>query len=282
MTSRSARSNGSEPSALRGRRRSSREATSPSPRRGLGVGVIDPIHILHDRETGRSERVGEQKGARVGPVRRDARGRKLVMVIGRKGAAHDRAGQGEVDRELARDGRVLDVGDALRREQRREDVAVLAGLARGERGERPDRQAEIEADAVKVAGADAGTGQDQQTMLGQEFPQSSTTGEDRVRAAIHDRAAADFHHLQPGEYPDWATASDGTGEFAVEEGLAREWRSDVFDVVGVVDHDSRFLARGDDGADVLAGERAGQIAGRSDDSPCGHARGATHAAGVAR
>ena len=66
---------------------------------------------------------------------------------------------------------VFDIGHALRREQRREDVAVLAGLAGGERGERPDRQAEVEADAVEVAGADAGAGQDQQAMLGQELAQ---------------------------------------------------------------------------------------------------------------
>jgi len=31
-----------------------------------------------------------------------------------------------VNGELIRDGRVLDVGDAVRREQKREDVAILA------------------------------------------------------------------------------------------------------------------------------------------------------------
>jgi hypothetical protein len=41
--------------------------------------------------------------------------------------------------ELARDGGVLDIGDALRREQARKDMAVLPGLARGERSKRPDR-----------------------------------------------------------------------------------------------------------------------------------------------
>ena len=76
---------------------------------------------------------------------------------------------------------MLDVGDALRGEQRRENVAVLASLARGERGKRPDRQAEIEADAVDVAGADAGAGQDEQTVLGQEFPEFVHDREDRVR-----------------------------------------------------------------------------------------------------
>ena len=76
---------------------------------------------------------------------------------------------------------MLDVGDALRREQRREDVAVLASLARGERGKRPDRQAEVEADAVEVAGTDAGTGQDEQTVLGQELPELVHERKDRVR-----------------------------------------------------------------------------------------------------
>lgn len=129
---------------------------------------------------------------------------------------------------------MLDVGDALRREQRREDVAVLAGLAGSERGERPDRQAEVEAHAVEVAGADAGAGQYEQTVLGQELPELVHDREDRVRAAIHDGASADFHDLKPGEKPDRAPASDGGGEFTVEEGLARERRGDVLDAGGVV------------------------------------------------
>ena len=61
------------------------------------------------------------------------------MVIRRKGAPNDRAGRGEVNGELARDGGVLDIGDALRREQARKDMAVLPGLARGERSKRPGR-----------------------------------------------------------------------------------------------------------------------------------------------
>ncbi len=142
------------------------------PAGAVGIGVVYAVDVLDDGQAGRAERVGEQERAGVGPVRRDARGRELVVVIRRKGAPHDRAGRGEVDRELVRDGRVLDVGDALRREQRREDVAVLARLARGERGERADRQAEVEADAIEVAGADAGAGQDKQTMLGQELAES--------------------------------------------------------------------------------------------------------------
>ena len=137
-----------------------------------------------------------------------------------------------MDRELVRDGGMLDVGDAFRRQQRREDVAVLAGFARGERGERPDRQAEVEADAVKVAGADAGAGQDEQTVLGQELPELLHDGQDRLRAAIHDGAAADLDDLQPGQEPDRAPAGDGTGEVAVEQGLARERRGDVLDGVG--------------------------------------------------
>ena len=77
-------------------------------------------------------------------------------------------------------------------------------------------------------------------MFGQEFAEFVHYRKDRFRAAIHDGAAADFHDLKPGEDLDRATASDGAGEFAVEEGLARERRGDVFDVVGVVGHDSRF------------------------------------------
>ena len=38
-------------------------------------------------------------------------------------------------------------------------MAVLAGFARGKRSQRSDRKAEIEADAVDMARADAGAGQ---------------------------------------------------------------------------------------------------------------------------
>jgi hypothetical protein len=55
-------------------------------------------------------------------------------MVRREGAPDDRAGRGEVNGELICDGRVLDIGDALRCEQKREDVAILAGLARRERG----------------------------------------------------------------------------------------------------------------------------------------------------
>src|SRR5262245_32373129 len=94
-----------------------------------------------------------------------------MMVVRRKGAAHDRAGRGEVDGELVRDGGVLDIGDALRREQARKDMAVLAGLACGKRSKRPDRQAEVEANAVEVPSADTGPGQDEQAVFRQKRPQ---------------------------------------------------------------------------------------------------------------
>ena len=82
----------------------------------VGVGVIHAIDVLHDREARRSKRVGEQKRAGVSPVRRDARARELVVMIGRKAASDDRAGRGKVNRQLVRDGRMLDIGDALRSE----------------------------------------------------------------------------------------------------------------------------------------------------------------------
>ena len=105
----------------------------------VGIGGVHPVHVLHDREAGGSQRVGKQKCAGVGPVERDARGRELMMVIRRKGAPNDCAGRGEVNGELVRDGGMLDIGDALRREQGRKDMAVLPGLARSERSKRPDR-----------------------------------------------------------------------------------------------------------------------------------------------
>ena len=171
-----------------------------------------------------------------------------------------RGPRGEVDRELVRDGGVLDVGDALRREKRRQDVAILSGLRRGKWREPPDRQAEVEADPVEVAGADSCARKYEQTVFGQELPDLVHDGQDGIPAPIHDGAASDLHDLQPGEKPDRATASDGAGEVAVKEGLARERRGDVLDAVGGFGHGSDPLARGDDGADMLAGERAGQVA----------------------
>ena len=58
-----------------------------------------------------------------------------MVVIGRERAPHNRAGRGEVNCELVRDGGMLHVGDTFRRKQRGENVAVLASFARGERGE---------------------------------------------------------------------------------------------------------------------------------------------------
>ena len=111
---------------------------------------------------------------------------------------------------------------SFRREQRRENVAVLTGLACGERGEGPDREAQVERDAVEVARADAGARQNEQTMLLHELAEFVHDRKDRVRAAIHDRAAADLHDLHPREEPDGTPAGDGASEIGVEQGLARE------------------------------------------------------------
>src|SRR5215468_7907528 len=125
-----------------------------------------------------------------------------MMMIGRKGASHDRAGCGEVDGELACNGGMLDIGDALRREQTSKDMAVLSGLAGSERRERTHRQTEVKAHTVEVSGADAGAGQDEQTMLWQQRPQLVHERENRLMATVHDGAASDLHHLQPREKLD--------------------------------------------------------------------------------
>ncbi len=183
------------------------------------------------------------------------------MVIRRKGASDHGTGRGEVNRQLARDGRVFNIGDAFRSEERGENVAVLASFARCKRGQRPDREAETAANAVDMARADSGTGQDQQTVFGQKFSDLVHDRKDRVAAAIHDGAASDLHHLQPRQQPDRPLAGDGSGKFAVEQGLARERRGDVLDGVSCVGHDVSLSTRGDDGADVLASKRTGQVAG---------------------
>ena len=150
-----------------------------------------------------------------------------MMVIRREGAAHDGAGGGQVDRKLARDRAMLDIGDAFRREKGGEDVAVLAGFACSQRRERPDRKAEVEGDAVKVPRADAGARQNEQAMLLHQLAQFVDDRKDRLGAAIHDRAAADLYDLQPGQQPDRTPARDRPGQIGIEQRLAGKRRSDV-------------------------------------------------------
>ena len=85
-------------------------------RRGGPVGVdgVYAIDILHDGEASGAQRIGQQKRPGVGSVVRNARIRKLVVVVRRKGTPHHSAGRAKVDRKLAIQGRVLDVGNALR------------------------------------------------------------------------------------------------------------------------------------------------------------------------
>jgi hypothetical protein len=68
-------------------------------------------------------------------------------------------------------------------------------------------------------------------VLGQQRAQFGDHRQDRVAAAIHDRAAADLHDLQPGQEPDRPRAGDRAGEAWIEQGLTRERRGDVLDVV---------------------------------------------------
>src|SRR5215831_3669525 len=98
-------------------------------------------------------------------------------------------------------------------------------------------------------------------MLRQQLAELVDDRKDRVRAAIHDGATTNLHDLHPGEEPDRASASDGASEVAVEERLAREWRGDVLGGVAGVGHGGESSVCGDNGADMLAGERAGQVAG---------------------
>jgi hypothetical protein len=53
----------------------------------LGIGGVDAIDVLDDGEAGGAERIRDQEGAGIGTVRRNPRGRKFVVMIGRKRAA---------------------------------------------------------------------------------------------------------------------------------------------------------------------------------------------------
>src|SRR5947208_1742615 len=54
------------------------------PGRVVRVGAVQPVDVLHQRETPGAQFVGDQEGAGVGPVRWDAPqgGRELVVVVG--------------------------------------------------------------------------------------------------------------------------------------------------------------------------------------------------------
>src|SRR6476659_6602454 len=148
-----------------------------------------------------------------------------------------------MDRELVGDRRVIAVRDADGCEQRGEDVAVLAGFAGGERRERADGEAEVEGDAVDVASTDAGAGEDQHPMLGQERAELVDDREDRVLPAVHDGAPTDLDDLQPGQERDRPPPGDRTRQLAVEKGLTRQRRDDVLDV-GRVGHGLLSRRRG--------------------------------------
>src|SRR5580704_936900 len=73
-------------------------------------------------------------------------------------------------------------------------------------------------------------------MFRQEIPEFVHEREDRIRAAIHDGAAADLHDLQPWEELDWTLVGDRASKLAVEESLACERRGDVLDFADGVGH----------------------------------------------
>src|SRR5262245_9496270 len=116
-----------------------------------------------------------------------------------------------MDRELAGDGRMLDVRDAVGGEERGEDVAGLAGLAGRQWRQRANGEAEVEGDAVDVASADPGTREDEQAMLGEQRTEFVDDGQDRFAPAVHDRAATDLDDLEPGQEWDRPAAGDGGG-----------------------------------------------------------------------
>src|SRR3984885_9614120 len=73
-------------------------------------------------------------------------------------------------------------------------------------------------------------------MFRQETPEFVHEREDRIRAAIHDGAAADLYDLQPREELHWTLVGDRASELAVEESLACERRGDVLDFANGVGH----------------------------------------------
>src|SRR5262249_35511821 len=84
-----------------------------------------------------------------------------------------------------------------------------------------------------MASADAGSRKDEQAVLRQQGPQFLYERQDHLMAAIHDGAATNLDDLHPRQEPDRAAAGDRASEIAIEQGLARERRGDVLDLVDV-------------------------------------------------
>jgi hypothetical protein len=87
-----------------------------------------------------------------------------------------------------------------------------------------------------VTRTDSGARQNKQTMLLHQLAQFVHDGQDRIRAAIHDRAAADLHDLHPGQEADGPPARHRTGQIRIEQRLARERRSDMLGRIGAFGH----------------------------------------------
>ena len=144
-----------------------------------------------------------------------------MMMVGGESASYDRASRRQMNRQLVCDGRMFDIGHALRREQHSEDMAVLAGFARRERGNRSDRQPQVKTDTVEVARTDSGTGEDKHPMLGEKPSQFLDDRKYCFLPSIHNGAATNLYDLQPRKDPDRTPAFYGTGEVFVEKGLTR-------------------------------------------------------------
>ena len=131
--------------------------------------------------------------------------------------------------------------------------------------QRAGRQAEVEADAETWRARMPAPVRMSSLCSASAPAQLVDERQDRVAAAVHDRAAADLDDVQPRQQRGSAGRSaTGRTRSRVEQGLARERRGDVLrdagvgggSVIGVVSSVGR-----DDRADVLAGEGAGDVAG---------------------
>ncbi len=202
----------------------------------LGVCRINTIHVFNDRESCRAEGIGQKECTCVSTVRGNARTWEFVVVVRRKGASDHGAGSREVNRQLVGDCRMLDIGNTFWCKEGSENVTILAGFAGCERCQRTDRQAKIETNAVQMAGSDASTGQDKQTMFRKELANLVNDREDSFGTAVHDGAATNFDDLEPGKNPSRANAGNGTSEITVLKGLACKRRGDVLDGIGCISH----------------------------------------------
>ena len=170
----------------------------------------------------------------------------LPQLVGRHALADHGAALHQIVRQR-REAFRLDERDAVLGQQVLQHLRVLPGDGGAEHGEHADRQAEIDRQAVDVAGAGAGAGAEDHLVAWQVGDDLVDHRTDRAAAAIHDALAADLHHVDPRQDGEVGRRLGGASGCAasLSEPLTSRWPSSVSSgVVGRLQHVSDSRRRG--------------------------------------